>query len=137
MSYIAHAEEIAKRYNTRDPFKIAKEAGIYVLYLQFNKQIYGVACSLGEYKFIGVNWGLDESAQKLVVAHELGHFILHPDENFFFISNYTLLHGKFEYQANLFAVGLCAGAQIANQEMVKGLAAGRDEKLFELFDKCQ
>ncbi len=131
MSYIKVAEHIAHKYNTRNPITIAKNMDISVVYLAFG-ELYGLACSLGKYRLIGVNSELDEHIQKLVAAHELGHFVLHPEENFFFIKQHTLFYDKYEYQANLFAVALCLGENIAQQDIVKELVAGKIDNLHQI-----
>lgn len=126
--FISRAEEVANKYNTRNPESIAMEMGIDVIYMPFD-ELYGLACSLDEYRLIGVNSGLEESIQKLVTAHELGHFFLHPKDSFYFIHNHTLFYNKFEYQANLFAIALCFGEEVARQDFVKELAAGKVEDI--------
>lgn len=132
MCYIKAAEQIAQKYNTRNPLTIAKEMGISVVFLAF-KELYGLACSLGENRLIGVNSGLDEPIQRLVVAHELGHFVLHPEGSFFFVLNKTLLYDKFEYQANMFAISLCIGEEVARYDCMKEIAAGRVEDIAKVF----
>lgn len=79
--YLAEAEKVAKKYKTRDPKQIAKEKDIKVIYLSL-QVVYGMSFSLDLYKFIVVNSNLPEDIQELVVAHELGHFVLHPQGNF-------------------------------------------------------
>lgn len=60
-----------------------------------------------KHKCIFINENLDEHEKLLVMAHELGHAILHPKENCYFIRNYTgLLNSKTEAEANKFAMEL-------------------------------
>lgn len=125
------AEEVANKYNTRNPKSIAMEMGIDVIYMPFD-ELYGLACSLDEYRLIGVNSCLDEPIQNLVIAHELGHFFLHPQDSFYFIHNHTFFYNKFEYQANLFAVALCFGEEVARHDSVKELAACRIEDIVKI-----
>ncbi|AEE91167.1 conserved protein of unknown function [Tepidanaerobacter acetatoxydans Re1] len=131
MTYIREAEKIANKYNTRNPVEIAKNMDISVVYLPFD-ELYGMACSLGKYRLIGVNSGLDEPIQRLVIAHELGHFVLHPEGNFFFILNETMFYSKFEYQANMFAIGLCYGEEVARYDYVREIASGKIENLCKI-----
>jgi len=128
MTYIKEAEKLARKYNTRNPIEIAKSMDISVFYLPFDK-LYGMACSLGKYRLIGVNSALDEQIQKLVIAHELGHFVLHPEGSFFFVLNETMFYSKFEYQANMFAIGLCLGEEVARYDFVKEVASGKVEDI--------
>lgn len=129
--YIEMAERLAREHHTRNPLEIAKNMNISVLYLPFD-EMYGMACSLGEYRLIGVNTGLGEPVQRLVIAHELGHFVLHPEGNFFFVLNQTMFYSKLEYQANMFAIGLCIGEEVARYDFVKEIASGKIENLCKI-----
>lgn len=91
--------------DTRDPFKIADSLGI--LY-----QLGDIGCSgcymfLKNHRYIFLNQNLPEHELKMVMAHELGHAILHRKENCYFIKNKTLLlNSKNEIEANKFAAEL-------------------------------
>lgn len=128
---IDKADKIACKYNTRNPEIIAKEMGIDVARLPYAK-LDGIAVSLGGHKIIGVNSNLEELLQKFVIAHELGHFILHPQGNFFFVLKKTMLYSKFEYQANLFAVALCFGKKIARNNDVRSIITGQIRDLYTI-----
>ncbi|HIW33390.1 MAG TPA: ImmA/IrrE family metallo-endopeptidase [Candidatus Paenibacillus intestinavium] len=57
--------------------------------------------------FIHVHQDLCETMIRYVIAHELGHRILHPKENVPFLSKHTLRSvDKIEREANQFAVEL-------------------------------
>ncbi len=129
--YINKAEELTCRYNTRNPETIAKEMGIDIIRLPY-AELNGIAASIGEYKIMGVNSNLEEPLQKFVIAHELGHFVLHPQGNFFFVLRKTMLYCKFEYQANLFAVALCFGKKIARDNNVKSIITGQAKDLYSI-----
>jgi Zn-dependent peptidase ImmA (M78 family) len=59
---------------------------------------------------IALNSRLNNYGQRLILAHELGHFALSPrGTGYFFISENTLMESKFEYEANRFAIELLAG----------------------------
>lgn len=94
-----------KKYNTRNPFEIADCLGI--LY-----QIGDIGCSgcymfLKNHRYIFLNQNLSESEVRMVMAHELGHAIMHRKENCYFIRNKTLmLTSKIEIEANTFAAEL-------------------------------
>ena len=74
------------------------------------------------------------------MAHELGHAILHPKENCYFIRNYTgLLISKTEMEANKFAVELLLPDDILVEYAESGYTVeqvsritGYHEKLIEL-----
>ena len=94
-----------KKFNTRNPFEIADCLGI--LY-----QIGDIGCSgcymfLKNHRYIFLNENMPEHERRMVMAHELGHAILHRKENCYFIRNKTLLlNSKTEIEANTFAAEL-------------------------------
>jgi len=50
---------------------------------------------------------IDKYSQRIVLAHELGHAILHSSEPIYFIREYTLFPiGPYEHEANKFAAEL-------------------------------
>lgn len=94
-----------KKFNTRNPFEIADYLGI--LY-----QIGDIGCSgcymfLKNHRYIFLNQNLSEPEARMVMAHELGHAVMHRKENCYFIRNKTLLlNSKIEIEANTFAAEL-------------------------------
>ena len=94
-----------KKYNTRNPFVLADCLGI--LYQIGNIGCAGCYMFLKNHRYIFLNQDLPESELKMVMAHELGHAILHRKENCYFIRNKTLmLTSKIEIEANTFAAEL-------------------------------
>lgn len=99
------AEYYISEYGTRNPFEIAKRLKIEV-------QIGNPGCDgcymfLKKHRYIFLNQSLSENERTLVMAHELGHAILHQKQNCYFIRNKTLfLNSKFEIEANTFAAEL-------------------------------
>lgn len=92
----------------RDPVKIAEYANIRIAILPLGE-------IAGNYKlikrkrwiFVNDNIPTDSPLFKVVVAHELGHALLHRKENCAFIKNKTLLlTSGIEREANLFAASL-------------------------------
>ena len=98
-------QRLVKKYQTHNPFEIAKALNIKV-------QIGNPGCDgcymfLKNHRYIFINENLPEYEQRLVMAHELGHAILHRKENCYFIRNKTLLlNSKKEIEANKFAMEL-------------------------------
>lgn len=95
-----------KKYNTNDPFELAD-------YINVEVQIGNLAEYLGCYMYlkkhrcIFLNKDLQGPMLKTVMAHELGHAILDPKENCYFMNSKTLLlTSKIERRANLFAAEL-------------------------------
>ena len=56
-------------------------------------------------KCIWINENLEGNERLFVMAHELGHAILHPRQNCYFIKHKTLfLNSRLEQEANQFAI---------------------------------
>lgn len=91
---------------TNNPFVIADYLNIEVFRCPLGR-IAGYYIYLKKHKCIYINSELEESFSKIVMAHELGHALLHVKENCAFMSSKTLLlTSKIERQANLFAANL-------------------------------
>jgi len=69
--------QLVKKFGTRDPFKIAKELGIKVMFVDDFKDLKGVYRVIKRNRWIFINSNLSEWMQKVVCAHELGHDQLH------------------------------------------------------------
>lgn len=94
-----------RKTGTSDPFAIADQLGI--LYQICDLQFEGCYMFLKNHRYIFINQNLPEHEMRLVMAHELGHAILHRKENCYFIRNKTLLlNSKKEIEANKFAMEL-------------------------------
>lgn len=93
---------------------------------------------LKNHRYIFINENLSEPETQMVMAHELGHAILHRKENCYFIRNQTLLlNSKNEKEANLFAAELLIPNEIILENYnftVNQLSRllGYDEKLIEI-----
>lgn len=100
------AEWYIRKFETKNPFRIAKELGILVKTSNLGDYS-GCYMYLNRHRCIFLNDNLNESERRLVMAHELGHAILHKNQNCYFIRNKThLLCSRIEREANLFAVNL-------------------------------
>ena len=87
-------------------FYIIKENLIPLTHL--NLPIFSVsklwpAISAPDLGVICINECLEGNERLFVMAHELGHAILHPKENCYFLRNQTFLNTKIEQEANAFA----------------------------------
>ncbi len=99
-------ERLAEEYGTRDPFRIAKEKGIVVIEEEL-EDIYGYFHQTKRIKFIHINKYLEYHEKKFTCCHELGHAILHPNENTAMLRDISFRNeSKIEYQANYFALQL-------------------------------
>lgn len=129
------------KYNTRNPFKLAEFLGIEV-------QLGSPGCAgcymfLKNHRYIFLDQDLEEMELLQVMAHELGHAILHKKQNCYFIRNKTLLlNSKTEQEANLFAAELLIDDDVilehpeyTNAQFARLL--GYDERLVELWMQNQ
>ncbi|MGZ7151193.1 ImmA/IrrE family metallo-endopeptidase [Bacillus sp. BC08] len=112
---------IVEKYQTTDPFEIARQKEITVLYADLGNTL-GFYNTYKRFKFIHINNQIDEITQRFVCAHELGHAVLHPKANTPFLRNQTFFSvDRLEIEANTFAVEL-----LLTDEM---LAAYEDTRL--------
>lgn len=103
-----------RKFKTNDPFEIADRLGI--LYQIGNIEFEGCYMFLKNHRYIFLNQNLLEHEMRLVMAHELGHAILHRKENCYFIRNKTLLlNSKNEIEANKFAAELLISDDILEE----------------------
>ncbi|WP_373325681.1 ImmA/IrrE family metallo-endopeptidase [Sporomusa paucivorans] len=97
------ANNLAKKFRTRDPFEIAAYLNIEVFFQPMNRTK-GFCNRILRRKFIVINSRLSEHLKKQTCAHELGHIVLHKGWGYYFMLEHTLYSpGKFERQANEFA----------------------------------
>ena len=121
---------LIRKYRTRDPFRIAKEANIPVRFHNMKRQKAFCLYVMRNYS-IHINENLSEQMQRMACAHELGHILLHKDllipekgqqakqlveMELFDITSIT------EYEANLFAANLL----IDDEEVLEYLHDGYD-----------
>lgn len=98
-------KDICEKYKTNCPLQIARNLGIDIVYLPF-KKLKGILF-VSNTKKIGINSSLPEPLQKVVLAHELGHYFLSPHGGYFYISEHTLFcYSREEVKANCFAAEL-------------------------------
>lgn len=102
----AVGSKLVKRCGTRDPFEIAREIGVEVMFCDNFGPLKGMYRVIQRNRFIFINAALDEQMQRIVCAHELGHDQLHrhmaTDDS---LREFTLydMKTKYEYEANILA----------------------------------
>lgn len=76
-------KNLIKRHFTNNPFEIAENLKIKVMFGETPKGINGIRKTILRRKFIYINENLEEWQQKAVLCHELAHFVLkHPATSF-------------------------------------------------------
>lgn len=94
---------LVKQYKTYNPFLIAEEKGIEVLYVPFGKTPLGETVYFKEEILILLNDSLSNRNDRyFIMAHELYHALEHLNMSAFYTKQ---RHGKgtYEREANLFA----------------------------------
>lgn len=96
-----------KKYQTNDPCVLADYLNVIVLYMPLGNTA-GYYKYIKRRKYIFINSDINEdNFCRVVLAHELGHAVLHRTENCAFIKKHTLLlTSRIEHEANLFAAYL-------------------------------
>lgn len=112
-----------RKFQTNDPFEIAKGLNIHVRFARFEDGTRGLYYRVLRQKFIVIHEGLDEYWQRFICAHELAHHLLHPGFSRFWLDEQSFCNpGKYERQANKFAVRLLtAGDSLSHGETISEL----------------
>ena len=125
-----------RKYGTRNPFELAKKMNIEVQL--GNPGCAGCYMYLKKHRYIFLDQNLEEREMLQVMAHELGHAIMHRKQNCYFIRNRTLLlNSKTEREANLFAAELLIEDELIMEHQDFTIAqlarlTGYEEKLIAL-----
>lgn len=94
-----------KEFKTNDPEVLCEKLNIVVEYSNYSTK--GYCYRISNQRFIVISKSLCDENKSYVLAHELGHVILHHSN-----SIYAIYHSKdtskkvYEYEANLFANAL-------------------------------
>ena len=102
----ALAARLSKKYDTRDPFRLADEMGFIIVFAPL-VEMRGFQQRIKRQNIIYINDGLDDRQQALVCAHEMGHHFMHRGMNRIFMNRNTqFVTQKYENEANLFSLEL-------------------------------
>lgn len=112
---------LERKYGTRNPYKLCKRMKINIIYMDLGN-IKGIYKKVITNKFIVINENLDEFCQKVVLAHELGHAILHHSKEIQALKDYDLFPrytNQIEIEANTFAAELLIDDTFENDEYIE------------------
>lgn len=119
------AVQLQRRFDTRNPFRIAERLGIDVIYTDQLKRLKGMYRVIKRNRFIILNSKNSERMSRIVCAHELGHDQLHRrfagDQALQEFELYDMSTRR-EYEANIFAAGLL----LDTDELLEMIADGYD-----------
>lgn len=129
MDVRAVVEQIVKEYGTRSPYELADLMGINVIRQNLGN-VNGYFMELCGIKQIAINTNLNEFREKYVLAHELGHNVLHAGLNEMFVRyNTNLSTGKIERQADKFAMYLLVSDEMIAEVRARGYTIEQASKL--------
>ena len=112
---------LMRKYGTNDPMVLADYLNVTIIRMPLEDMVAGFYKMIKRRKYIFLNTDIDdESFMRVVLAHELGHAIMHPKENCAFLKNHTLfLTPRLEIEANTFAAYLLISHQAIEEYMVE------------------
>ncbi len=100
-------KNLVKKYGTRDPFLLASCLNLNVKFLEYSDNTKGYYIKVKKNKFILINSNLTEDEKRVVLAHEIGHAVMHSSKEIHFLRENTLFpKGRHENEANKFAAEL-------------------------------
>lgn len=103
----AQIKETTKHSISNNLYEIACNNNIVILEFDLGESTNGLYLYLEKTRLILLNTNMSESHKKIVLAHEIGHAILHTKVNCAFIKKYTHIStNTFEVEANYFAAKL-------------------------------
>lgn len=102
----ATARSLVQKFKTRDPFELADNLGIHVMFTNDLTRLKGMYWIVKRERFIAINSRLPKEGQLIVCGHEVGHDLFHQDlakagafKEFMLYDMTT----RPEYEANVFA----------------------------------
>ena len=123
---VRRADALVRWCGSRDPKRVARELGIEILPRGFSAQK-GAYKVIMRVPFIFIKSDLDPVMENIVLAHELGHHVLHRREaesagGFQEYDIFNMRHNRMEYEANVFASQLT----LPDEEILEYIQQGMD-----------
>ena len=125
---IQTVEKLRKKYRTKDPYELCSAMHIVLYRKDLQKKLKGFFFYQSRQKSIVVDSNVNPVLERILIAHELGHAVLHKEV--------AMMHGfqememfegtakPMEYEVNLFAAELL----LDDEEVLEHL---RDQTFFE------
>lgn len=137
------ADKLARFYRTRNPFEIIQ--GMNVILVTYPLEgVRGFYQYFQRNNIIYIDEKLSDIERKFVLAHELGHMILHKKSNAIFMDTRTHFNtNRFEHEADLFAMTLLLSDEMISEYQQNGFSSdqiaritGYHQKLIEIRLGC-
>lgn len=111
---------------TASPLQIADMMKIPIVYATLPAGIRGYLTRPLRRKVIVLNDKLDEREVPIVVAHELGHALMHRAAGTFHADTVNYCNARSEYEANLFALYLLSYCYDIDERLLQAAPRNRD-----------
>lgn len=106
MEIKARVNKLVQKYKTRDPFEMIKGMNVILVFYPLDG-VRGFYQYFQRNNIIYIDETLSEHDKAFVLAHEIGHMILHKKSNAIFMDSRTQFRtSKYENEANKFAIEL-------------------------------
>lgn len=120
---------LIRKYDTSDPYRLAKELGITVMTLDLPDSVRGFLVRVLRRKYIAINASLPEISQKVVLCHELGHASLHPAYGYYYTLTGTyFIKSLKEAEANEFAVYMLSHSYDITPDTIATILKNRQQE---------
>ncbi len=96
-------KNLVTRYDTSDPFRLAKDLNCHVYYINLPPGVNGFWRYVLRSRTIAINENLEDWQQAAVLCHELGHIVCHPGYAAFSMRNISFSNTRIENEADEFA----------------------------------
>lgn len=108
-------KDLIKKYNTSNIKELVDHLDISIEYQDFKAKTLDSRLMIVDSKgYIFVRSDLDCACENFLIAHELGHYVLHHDENISFNFLRRVYKTRLEREANEFAIRLLMYEELHN-----------------------
>lgn len=94
---IETVDKLVRKYHTRDPYELCQLLGIKIHYYDLQKKLKGFFYYQSRQKNIVIDHNVNGILERILVAHELGHAVLH--------TKIAMMHG-FQEMETIFYKGI-------------------------------
>lgn len=106
MDIKARVEKLVRKHKTRNPFEMIKGMNVILVFYPL-EGVRGFYQHFQRNNIIYIDETLSDHDKAFVLAHEVGHMILHKKSNSIFMDSRTQFRtSKYENEANKFAIEL-------------------------------